>query len=501
MPATPWPPAMVGGAFVLVALLALFAPTVASLGRLWWSSDAYGHGLLVFPLSLYLVWRRRAAISRRTPHIMPWGFPLLALCSIAWAMAYLVHVQVAQQLILVVLLGVVVWALFGSEVLKPLAFPIALLLLAVPVWDVLVPSLQRYTAVHSAYMLRALGVPVFLDGQHLAIPAGDFVVADVCAGLRYLLATLSVAVLYASLTYRTALRGAVLVAGAAMLAVALNWVRVVIVVFIGHLTQMQHPLVRDHMWIGWALFGLGLVPLFALGAWLREEGAPPAAPQVSADGSACPGRSRRWTAATLVALAALAIGPAVAHAIKARQPPAATIVVPSIAVPAGWAGPLRPDVAWRPRFTGAQARQLVSYERAGRRVTLFIAYYRTESQGAELVNEDNTLYDTDSWDERRSVQRRIRDVQGGAFPVQETELRAGGRSRLVWSWYYADGRFMAGRVDTKLHQLWGLLRGAPGAALVAVAADAAPEEARRTLGDFVSAAAPSVAASLAAVAE
>ena len=64
----------------------------------------------------------------------------------------------------------------------------------------------------------------------------------------------------------------VLIAAAA--AVLGNMVRVFIVVYLGYATDMQHPLIRDHLALGWYLFGGLVVILLFLDARLQRHRPP-----------------------------------------------------------------------------------------------------------------------------------------------------------------------------------------------------------------------------------
>src|SRR5204863_8188836 len=48
-------------------VLLLYAHVLLDLADLWWTRDDYLHGFLILPLSLFLVWTRRAALRRLAP--------------------------------------------------------------------------------------------------------------------------------------------------------------------------------------------------------------------------------------------------------------------------------------------------------------------------------------------------------------------------------------------------------------------------------------------------
>ena len=137
----------------------LFAGTLWSLGELWSESDSYGHGIFVVPISLYALWLLRPQLMASAPR--PWPLAVFGVvgCSLGWALARAVGIEVGEQLAVVGMLFCLTVTVLGPRVTWLVGFPLVYLLLAIPVWDLLVPVLQEHTATVSAEALRAFGVP------------------------------------------------------------------------------------------------------------------------------------------------------------------------------------------------------------------------------------------------------------------------------------------------------------------------------------------------------
>ena len=88
-----------------------------------------------------------------------------------------------------------------------------------------VPQLQDVTAFFAVEILRGIGVPVYVEGVFLSTPTGNFHVAEVCSGIRFLIATVAFAFLYAHVTYRTLWRRALFVGLAFIVPVIANGIR------------------------------------------------------------------------------------------------------------------------------------------------------------------------------------------------------------------------------------------------------------------------------------
>ena len=62
-----------------LALTVLFWNTVGTLVGTWSNSSLYGHGLLIAPISAYLIWTRRSVLAGQAPTGSAWGAALMAL--------------------------------------------------------------------------------------------------------------------------------------------------------------------------------------------------------------------------------------------------------------------------------------------------------------------------------------------------------------------------------------------------------------------------------------
>jgi len=317
---------------LVLALVPAGWPTLTVLFRRWtdWSGPL-GHGLVVVALFLVLLWRSLPWPAR------PAAPPLAALLglgglSLGWSLAVLARIDLAQQLLLLALLVALLAGVHGAAALRrhwPLP---ALLLFALPVWAFLDRPLVALATWATGGLVRLLGIPAYIEGPNVLIPSGHFLIADGCSGLRYLLVALLLAA-YLGLVNRYRARQALAVlAVAAGLAVIMNWLRITTIIAIGHLTEMQSPLVADHEWLGWALFAAACLPAL----WLAP---PPASRPASrpADSSARPTDAAATSSPpdsprVAGALLALALGPLLLLAVD-RDP----VPVPLAAsLPAGW---------------------------------------------------------------------------------------------------------------------------------------------------------------------
>lgn len=460
--------------FVLILTMIFYRQSVFYLAGIWneISTGEYAHGYLVLLISLYLIVYNRKGLAKLDPCPSYAVIPLVFLSVLLLLAAILVDVQMLQAVGLLGVLFTVVWALSGHQVMKILAFPVLFIGFAIPVWFPLSPLLQNFTADVVFWIIRLIEVPAFRQENMITVPAGMFSIEDACSGLRYLLAALTLGSLYAYLNYVT-LAGRVAVvlvaAGAALLA---NIIRVFIVVYLGYATEMQHPWVDDHLMLGWYLFGgLVAVLLFIDARFYRRDTSTltvkdEADGESSATNISCQkGRTHYFISAGLCVFV-LSIGPIIVYQQSNQQHisgPSINVVLPEDIE--DWSTPMASSNDWMPLYHGAISTKSDYLVRGGS-VSLFIAYYPFQKQGAEVINDLNRISNKKSW---RTVYSHARLKYLPAFDVMEQVIDNNqNNKRLVWYWYNIGGQLTVNKYEAKLLQLTGLLMGKPQAYMVAV---------------------------------
>lgn len=418
---------------VLLLLTALFWPTFHSMVEVWERSETFAHGYLIVPISAWLIWRRRGLLAQIRPRVDRRGLLLMGLAGAGWLLADAGSVSVVAQYALITLLIAAVWTLLGATFVRAAWFPLMFLYFAVPVGEFLIQPLMGVTADFTVAMLQATGIPVYREGMFFSIPSGDWSVVEGCSGLRYLIASVTLGVLYAYLTYRSWKRRLLFSVAAMIVPVFANSGRAYMIVMIAHLSDMKLALGVDHYIYGWVFFGLVMLLLFWVGSFWREDDQPEPAvvsPPAPA-GAAIPVRPN--LRAALVVLAVAGLWPAYASWIESRPlPPLPEL---RVAPQGGWQpGPA--FTGWVPHWVGADRQLREPFTRAGRNVLLELNYYATQRQDAELVNSQNFMIKQKdpAWS---NVGEGLATVQigGQARQVRQARMRgADGQRLLVWQW-------------------------------------------------------------------
>lgn len=492
-----WPIALT---CVLAGLAVLFAgywQTFLSMIQIWQRSETFTHGFLIFPISGYLIWRRRQELAALAPCPEWIGLVVLAQLGLVWQLSKLAGVLVVEQLAVIAMIAALSLSLLGKRIVWEIAFPLGFLFFAVPIGEFLIPSLMNFTADFTVKLIELSGIPVYREGTFFSIPSGDWSVVEGCSGLRYLIASITCGCLYAYLNYRAFWRRLAFIALACLFPVFANGLRAYGIVMIAHLSDMRLALGIDHYLYGWVFFGLVIVLMFWIGSFWREANSSPEnLPALSLPAASPPLPLGRLLRSTLLALACLLIWPvfAVRGLAQAELAPVALELPQAVGV---WHRAQQDLTAWQPHYLFPDAVVQANYTDGGRQVKVYLFYYRTQAQGKELVNSQNVLIPQKHpvwrmpWEKPKEVR-----LAGQKFKVREGLLLSADQRLLVWRWNWVSSTFTVSDSLAKLLEAKDKLLGSPkDAAGVVVATESSEEDnalAKAKLQDFTSAFLPAL---------
>jgi len=486
-----WRNALVSFGLVLLVAVVLYWETAASIVAIWIRSETYAHGFLILPISIYLVWQRRKQLRQMVPEPSLMALPVLAVLLLLWLAAWVAEVQLIQQLVFVGFIPVLVVLLFGTAVARAMMFPLGYLIFAVPFGEFLVAPLQDQTAWFAVQALMLSGVPVYWEGLYLTIPGGNFVVAEGCSGIRYLIASIALSSIYAYMTYRSYWRRAGFILLGAIVPIIANGIRAYGIVMIAYLSDMRIATGVDHILYGWVFFGIVMLLLFWFGSLWRE---PPvddsdALEKTQVDVTIPPSKNYQTIIVSTFAIIFLASGTYAGSLLNSSSDVTQQEVRFELPVSSGaWTGPTASDDTWQPGYTGADNTIYRQYQNQAETVYFYVAYYGNQDNGKELVGSLNRVYDQEQWRRVQDNSISVTMPSGKRVSVAETDIRSADKRRVVWHWYNINGAVTANRVTAKILEAWERLRNHKvDAMLVVVAMDYRidPQEARNGLRDFV----------------
>ena len=483
-------------AIIVAALLApllLYWSTAASIVSVWNSSETFAHGYAIAPISLWLIWRRRAVFNAVPAR--PWAPALLlvAMLGAGWLLARMGEVQVVMQYAFVSMFPVIALAMLGPRLAGALAFPLLFLLLAVPFGEVFVGPLINLTADFTVWAVQATGIPVLRNGTRFELPTGSWSVVEACSGVRYLISSFTLGCLYAYLTYRSTAKRLLFVAVSIVVPIVANGLRAYMIVMIGHLSGMELATGVDHLIYGWVFFGLVMLLMFWVGSFWRDDDEPavanastPAAAATMA-GNPAPASTVRMAAMCAAVVALTALWPGFARYNDAANLNPQPVQLSTVAV--GWPQ-VAPFADWTPRWVNPDATYRATFRNSESMppVALDIMYYRNQRNGKALISSVNTLATSDDAWHAVGGALRSETLDGQPLTLRETRLNGPTGQILVWQWMSIDGHLTANNYVGKLLQAQAKLRfrGDDGAVvLLSAPVRDNPESARAALRAFL----------------
>ncbi len=256
-------------AFAVVALaaVAVYLPVLSSLVAQWASDENYSHGFLIVPFSIYFAWTQRTALAAAP--IRPSVLGLLVVCG---SLLVLIGGLFGAELFLsrISLIGVLagtVLFLLGPQHLRLLAFPIALLILMVPlpaiVFNQIAFPLQLFASQVGEVVLTTAGIPVLREGNILELSTMKLEVAQACSGIRSLVSLVTLGVILGKLSEPRRWARVVLALAAVPIAIIENAARVAGTGLAAHWIGPRAAEGFIHTFSGWLMFVLAFALLLA----------------------------------------------------------------------------------------------------------------------------------------------------------------------------------------------------------------------------------------------
>lgn len=259
---------------LLICLLWLYFPVFHSLIEDWIHLQDFSHGFLVPFIALFIAWRRRQEIELATVNPSWLGAVLLMLGLILLILGDLAAESFTMRIsFLIVLTGTILF-LLGRTHLKLLIFPIAFMLLMIPVPSILMQKItfpmQLFASRVAKESLSLVGIPVLREGNIIQLEHISLQIAEACSGIRSLISLITLGVVFAYFSQQLFWKRALLVIACFPVAIIVNALRVSAT---GLLAQWYGRTVAQgffHGFSGYLLFLVAFVILFILGLGLSK---------------------------------------------------------------------------------------------------------------------------------------------------------------------------------------------------------------------------------------
>lgn len=268
---------LTAAALLLAALGAVYWQVIQKLVFDWWHDDNYSHGFLIVPLALYFSWERKERLES-LPLQPSWfglgvfaGSLLTLLAGLLGAELFLSRVSLVG-----VLAGMVLY-LFGWAHLRALAFPLAFLLLMIPlpaiIFNQITFPLQLLASRAGESAIAAAGIPVLREGNVIVLAHTTLEIAEACSGIRSLITLITLGLVYGYFADPRLWVRAALVVSAVPIAILANGARVAGTGITAHWWGTEAAEGFFHEFSGWIVFLVAFGMMLGL-QWLIGRLAP-----------------------------------------------------------------------------------------------------------------------------------------------------------------------------------------------------------------------------------
>jgi exosortase len=219
--------------------------------------------LLIIPISIYIVWKKRPEIKKIAIAPGRAGAVLVAFAILMYLFGVFGGIDTFASLSVVLTLMAIIWCLFGKEMFKTLLFPMSFLFLMIPVpsqfYAMATIPLQLLVSKSSAFIVGSLGAPILREGNVLYLPDYTLAVVQACSGLRSLMSLVTICAIFGYLTLSSNFLRVLIIASSIPVAIIVNIVRVVLMLTFLHYYNLDLAKGPLHTTFGVAIFIMALL--------------------------------------------------------------------------------------------------------------------------------------------------------------------------------------------------------------------------------------------------
>ena len=449
-------------------ILAYFS-TFERLVHTWFESTTFEHAVLIVPIALWLIYRKRFAFGLARRNKLDFFFGLLGLLSLIaiFLIGKLALINALQQFALMSMPLFFILGVFGLATLRHLLFPLLFLILAVPFGEFMIPYLQEVTADLTVIMLKLVGVPVYREGWYLEIPEGLFHVAEACSGIRFLFSTITIGLLIAHLEIRSRVKQTLFMLCVLVIPILANGMRAFIMVYIGHVSNMKAAVGFDHLVYGWLFFFFVTALVLLFSRLFYDE---KSLPRLNDEYVELSAPNIRIFASVLI----IALGPVFMLAFNSQK----SFALNSQTVEKQNSQAISMYAGWQPVYSAYDKYRTKLLSINNETVILHEITYLTEGDEKELLTWSNRAYDPEIWSVAESEVFEYKNEKG-RIHYNYLMLKNGmGRSiNLIYLWKIGD-KYTANPIKVKSLQVLNklMLNDFGGVALYAATEGSVPKD-------------------------
>lgn len=485
----------------LGSVVLFFHADVSEIHTAWTTPKDLEYGYLVFALALVLMVRNAKHMDQSKP--LYWPMMALALIALVYWVGSVLEVRTFRHLSLFLGFPCFTMIVLGRKAWDVTWVPCCVVIMALPAGYLVLPYLQQFTIQAVTFLIRLTSMTAYIEGAYIHVPEGVIWVKEGCSGHKYFITAATLALLVAAYDQRPLYRALPILGVALFLSVAANWIRVFILVLVGYFSGMEHPLMDDHDNLGWVVFMVMMVPFFYLSskgkgiAGTVNNGARPSlfepntSEPVGRKEEKFPVVSLNRRFLIMVCGLFVVVSPKLVEMLRTDNVGGGTSVTLLSNLNDGEKVVNR-SRQWFPNYAGATKEYHGSYRYQDQGIDLSLLLYRTQAQGKELDNTENTVFASEKWRIKLTRTSTLEDYSGAPIPASIVYAGRGGAAGPLWVvvyWHYVNGVNVMPGLKSKLLSLTKIWDYKSDDMLVALATVCHPncELAEERLGAFIKA--------------
>lgn len=449
----------------------------------WNVWEAYSYGYLIPVITLYLIWQRRWELARIPFEACAWGLAVVALgLGLYFAGTLATVYPVVQYGMVVVLMGLAL-SVMGWRAFRIVWVPLFFLFFMIPlpgvVYAGLSTRLQLMSSELGVWIIRRLGVAVYLSGNVIDLGIFKLQVAQACSGLRYLFPLMSLSFIAAYLFRAAFWKKVVLFLSCIPITVLMNSFRIGVIGVLVNYWGISQAQGFRHFFEGWLIFMICIALLIgemAVLSRIGSSGQHGLAETFGLDfGEKTPdGATVRVRTATrlhfpLLVLLAVAAGASVTLGQRQDIVPDRLTFAEFPLTIGPWRGTLH-----RMQRVYLNQLKLSDYILADYvapelgSVNFYVSYYNTQKPG-DAAHTPRTCIPGGGWEITKLTQVEVPGVTvyGAPLWVNRAVIKKGNITELVYYWFQEQGRLLTNEYAVKWYLFWdGLTRQRTDGALV-----------------------------------
>ena len=241
---------------------------------IWLEDEEYGHGMMVVGILVYLLYRNREKLLN-TPNTTSWlGIVVSLSALLMFSLGELSGIAPIQMYSIWLFAVAATLSIGGWSLFKKLLIPLCIIFLLIPLPNVLGPmltsQLQLISSKLGVWVIRLFGGVVYLEGNTIDMGSVKLLVAEACAGLRYLFPLMSIGAIAGYLMRAPVWMRWLLFIATIPVTIFMNSFRIGVTGLLTEAYGSSHTEGFLHFFEGWVVFVASLIILIVF-AWLLTK--------------------------------------------------------------------------------------------------------------------------------------------------------------------------------------------------------------------------------------